>query len=65
MAMLKHCFLCKKPLIIPSDEETYKLTDYDYVEVLVKFKTGNPYALIGEYCCKDCFDRIIFPHMFG
>jgi len=64
--MLKHCFFCKKEIAIPSGEETYKLTDYDFEELKVfeKYKNESPYVLIGKYCCKSCFDREILPKIF-
>lgn len=63
MAMLTQCFFCKKEIIIPSREETYKLTDYDFedLKVFEKYKNESPYVLIGKYCCKSCFDREILP----
>lgn len=63
MAMLTHCFFCKKQIVIPSGEETYKLTEYDFedLNVFKKYKKESPLNIIGEYCCQSCFNHEILP----
>ena len=66
MALLTHCFFCKRTLIIPSGEEAYELTDYDFEDLHLfdNYKKESPYVMIGKYCCKSCFDREILPKLF-
>lgn len=66
MAMLTYCFFCKKELIIHSAIEAYKIeaSDIEKVDELRRYTKDNPYGLIYNYSCGECYRKKIFPHLF-